>query len=265
MMRSRGELRLSFRKCEGHTRLDESYQSGCLRARTHPGGDGANVVLINTGGGLTGGDRLAQRFVWQADASATVAGQAAEKIYRSAGGPVRIDTRLEVAAGADAEWLPQETILFNQAWLDRRMEIELAPGARLLAFEAIIFGRAAMGETVSHGGFTDRWRVRRGGKLIYADAQHLSGPIDALMDRAAVGAGARAMALILCAWDGVGALLEAVRAVLRLAGGRAAASAWNGLLSVRLMARDGQTLKRDAAAVLAVLRGGAPLPRVWTC
>lgn len=246
--------------------MAESYQSGCLRARCHPGaGDGENAVLINVGGGLTGGDRLRQCITWEAGAHATVASQAAEKIYRSSGDAVCIDTRIQVAAGAHAEWLPQETIMFDRSRLDRTLEADLAPDSRFLAFEGVIFGRAAMGESILDGELSDRWRIRRDGRLIYADAQHLSGAISALMDRAAVGAGARAMALILCVWEGAATLLDRVRAVLDQTGGRAAASAWNGLLTVRLLAREGQTLKRDAAAVLAVLRGGAPLPRVWTC
>lgn len=245
----------------------EAYQSGCLRARSPAtfGADRAGAVLINTGGGVTGGDRLHQAIRWEPGAVATVATQAAEKVYRAAQGQVEIQTRLTVSKDADAEWLPQETILFDGARLDRRTEVELASGARFLGIEAVILGRTAMGETIRDGALRDSWRITRDGKLIYADVLRLEGRIDALMRRSAIGAGARAMAVAIMAVDGAAALLPAVREVMEDAKGRAAATVVNGLLVARFLSPDGQTLRRDLVAVLSGLRDGRPLPRVWTC
>ena len=244
-----------------------AFQSGCLRART-PSAIGASrleAVLINTGGGVTGGDRLDQAVRWEPGAVSTVATQAAEKVYRAAQGCVDIDTRLTVGAGADAEWLPQETILFDGARLDRRTVIDLAPGARFLGVEAVILGRTAMGESVTRGRLRDSWWIRRDGALIYADVLRLEGRIDALMQRPAIGAGARAMAVAILAVEGAPALLPVVRQIMEAAHGRAAATVVNGLLVARFLSPDGQTLRRDLSCVLAALRDGRPLPRVWTC
>ena len=86
---------------------------------------------------------------------------AAEKIYRSTGPDADMEVALAVRAGGQLAWLPQETILFDRARLSRRIEIDLAEGASLVMAEAVVFGRAAMGETMREGRFADRWRLRR--------------------------------------------------------------------------------------------------------
>ncbi|MEO6339081.1 MAG: urease accessory protein UreD [Caulobacteraceae bacterium] len=265
--RTRGELRLGFAVRAGGSRLIEGYQSGCLRARVVNTAEGAapSVVLINTGGGLAGGDRLRQRIRWGPGAVGEVSSQAAEKVYRSIRGDTEVTTRLEVGLGAVAEWLPQETILFDRARLTRRAEVDLDHGASFLGVEAVILGRAASGETVREAKLRDSWRIVREGRLIYADAQHLEGPVDRMMDRSAIGAGARAMAVVMMVSDRAGALLGVARDALSGAQGRAAASAWNGLLIARFLAPDGMTLRGDLIPLLVALRGGRPLPRVWTC
>ena len=265
--RTRGELRLGFAVRPDGSRLIESYQSGCLRARVvnTRSGEAPSVVLINTGGGLAGGDRLRQRIRWAPGSTGGVASQAAEKVYRSINGDTEVSTRLEVGLGATAEWLPQETILFDRAQLVRRAEVDLDRGASFLGVEAVILGRAASGEIVNAARLRDSWRIMREGRLIYADVQQLDGPVDRLMDRAAIGAGARAMAVVMMASDKAMALLDAAREALRGTQGRAAASAWNGLLIARFLAPDGMTLRGDLIPLLAALRGGRDLPRVWTC
>lgn len=265
--RTRGELRLGFAERHGASRLVEGYQSGCLRARVVNTSEGAapSVVLINTGGGLAGGDQLRQRVRWGPGAEGEVASQAAEKVYRSIRGDTEVVTRLEVGLDASAEWLPQETILFDRSRLSRRAEVDLDRGASFLGVEAVILGRTASGETVREARLRDSWRIVREGRLVYADVQHLEGPVDRLMDRAAIGAGARAMAVVMMASDKAAALLFAAREALGAARGRAAASAWNGLLVARFLAPDGLTLRNDLIPLLSVLRGGRPLPRVWSC
>jgi len=80
-----------------------------------------------------------------------------------------------------------------------------------------------------------------------------------------VGGRARAMAVIVHVANDAAALLEPVRGTLATAQGQAAASAWNGILAVRLIAPDGEILRRDIAAALEVMRKGRALPRVWRC
>lgn len=267
-MRSQGRLDVSFAAKGGLSFVRRSFQSGCLRMRQPrpEGGDiGPAAVLINTSGGLAEGDRLEQSITWESGSAATVTTQAAEKVYRALATGSVIDTRIDVAEGAHAEWLPQETIIFDQARLHREARIMLADGVSFLGLEAVIFGRAAMGERIRGGALSDRMRIFRNGRLIYADALEIAGDVDALMRKSAIADGARAMAVLVHASPEAAGLLSAVRNALGSARGRAAASSWNGLLAVRLLAPDGASLRHDIAAALAVLRGGRPLPRVWRC
>lgn len=264
-LRSEGVLDLSFRASAGRTSIDRSYQAGCLRMRRVADGENACAVLINTAGGVAEGDRLDQRVAWQEGAVATVTTQAAEKIYRALSAGCAISTRLTVERGAQAEWLPQETILFDRARLRRDAQIVLAEDVTFLGLEAVVLGRTAMGEKVTAGSLRDRMRIWRNGRLIYADALMLEGDIAALMDQAAIANGARAMAVIVHASDQAAALRDPLREVLENAAGLAAASCWNGLLAVRLLASQSEVLRRDIALALSVLRQGRPLPRVWNC
>ena len=267
-MRSQGVLNLSFRKRNNGTAADRTFQSGCLRVRL-PRREHADeapcAVLINTAGGIAEGDRLDQQVTWGEGTTATVTTQAAEKIYRALAAGSAISTRLTVSHGAKAEWLPQETILFDAARLRRDAQIVLEGDVTFLGLEAVVLGRTAMGETVRRGALRDRMRIWRNGRLIYADTLALDGDVAALMQRSAIGGGAKAMAVIVHASAGATALLRPVCEALQTAAGLTAASTWNGLLAVRLLAPDGETLRHDIALTLAALREGRPLPRVWRC
>jgi urease accessory protein len=266
-IRSHGALQLTFARRNNTTTLYEAHQSGCLRARVPrvARGDRLCVVTLNTAGGLTGGDSLHHDVRWEAGTRSTLTSQAAEKIYRAQDSPARVDTTIAVAAGATAEWLPQETILFNRARLRRRSSVHLATGARFLAVEAIVFGRAAMGETVTSGEISDGWRIFREGRLIFADMFALNDNIEEALHRKAIGAGANAAALLIYVEQDAGRLLADLRAALENARGRAAASAWNGILIARLIAPDSEILREDINLALGVLRAGLPTPRAWAC
>jgi len=265
--RSEGELGLAFKRRAESTVIDRLLQSGCLKARfPRPDSPGTlDTVLLNTAGGLTGGDRLQIKIRWAAGTRATVTSQAAEKIYRSAFDVTRISTELEIDAGAVGEWLPQETILFDRAAFDRDTRVKLAPDAVFTGLEAMVLGRTAMGESVTHGRFRDAWRIWRDGILIYADAVELRGPIAERLRRRAVTGGAVAFASLLHAGPDAETRLDAVRTALVDAAGLAAASAWNGVRAVLLIAATGATLRHDLLRVLAALRDGRTVPRMWQC
>ncbi|MFX7793007.1 urease accessory protein UreD, partial [Acinetobacter baumannii] len=82
------------------------------------------------------------------------------------GAAAQLNISLKVGAGAHLGWLPQETILFDRARVHRRCDIELDEAASLLLCEIVVFGRTAMGERMDQGEFVDRWRLRRGGRLV---------------------------------------------------------------------------------------------------
>jgi urease accessory protein len=190
--------------------------------------------------------------------------QSAEKIYRADAQPSDISVRLKLERGAHLAWLPQETLLFSGSCLQRRFEADLAAGASLDLVESVIFGRGAMGEQLTSGSFQDRWRIKRDGRLIYADHIALQGDIARALDRLAIGKGARAIATFLCIAPDAEARLDAARSALSLSSCECGASAWNGMLVARFAAIDPAMLRRSVIAFLENFRA-VPMPRVWQC
>jgi urease accessory protein len=260
LQRAVGVGRLRVRQDSG-SRLESLFQSGSAKIRFAACEDDAKeAVLINTAGGLTGGDRFSWNIDVAAGAHCRVVTQACEKVYRSTGDAACVEVQLKVAAGAQLEWLPQETILFEGSHLSRAFDICVEPGGRLLAVEAVILGRSAMGETDIHARLRDRWRVQWGERLIFADNLRIDDPT-VIAGRPALLKDAKAFASVLLVADDAEASLDAVRQALGEAGG---ASAFDGKLFCRILAKDGLSLRRTLVPVMTALRGGKPPPRLWT-
>jgi len=262
--RAIGKVLLSAQRLEGRTRPMRVAESGSMRIRLPRGsGEGLDAVIVNTAGGIACGDRFEVEIEAAEGASIAVATPAAEKVYRSDGPVSHVLTRLTVGPQARIEWLPQETILFDHARLSRRLDACMAENGSLSIFEAVVFGRATRSEIMSDGLFSDHWRIRRGGRLIYADTFRLAGPISHLLKKPTIANDARAVATFLYVGPDAEARLEAVRASLtNEGGGEAAASAWNGLLAVRFSDVTIERLRVAATRFLVEFRA-APLPRVW--
>jgi urease accessory protein len=259
--RATGRIELSVTARDGRTYRQKVHEAGSLRVRfPNVTSDALEAVTVNTGGGMTGGDRFTIDIDVGEGARLVAGTTAAEKIYRSTGPDTEMEVSLRVGGGAHLAWLPQETILFDQAQLSRRIDIDLAEGASLVMAEAVVFGRAAMGEALRAGFFADRWRVKRGGMLIYADAQRFDGAIADKLARRAVTGGGMAIATVLVA-PGGDAQLEAVRALDEQFVGEVGISAWNGIAVARLCAEDGARLRHGLIAMLAAL--GTNVPRLW--
>lgn len=265
--RSRGGAALRFAVARGATRLIDLHQAAPMRVLfpdPEPG-EPPLAALVNTAGGLAGGDSVTLDVTLDTGAHAVVSTPAAEKIYRSLGPETCIATRLDIAAGATLEWLPQETILFDGARLARRLDVEVAPDATLLLAEMLVFGRHARGETLREGSLADIWRISRGGSLLWADGLALGQGMRARLDDRFGFAGAEACATLLVVSD---APLAEVRDAAREAGA-AATQPRPGVLLLRWL--GGAGVVRDGVADgIRLLRsrvlGAAPvLPRLWTC
>jgi urease accessory protein len=264
--RTEGSVRVAFAQGGGRTALAGLYQAGAARVRFPKPvtGEEPEAVLLNTAGGLTGGDRIGIAVTLDAHCSATVTSAAAEKIYRSLEGDTKIRVQLDAGEKARLSWLPQPTLLFDRARLDRRTDVNLSGSSTFLAVETLIFGRAAMGEDVHRGAVRDAWRLRRDGRLVFADMLLADGSIADVLNRVATLDRARATALLLYAAPDAAARLDEVRALIEPAASTAGASAWNGLIVVRAAARDSRMLQKDLERLIASL-AGRPLPRVWRC
>ena len=258
--RSHGASRLGFRQAGAFTRLDRLTQSGSAKAFCHMTLSGPEVVFLNTSGGMTGGDQLHYGLDLGPGARVTATTQTAERAYRSASGAAEVSVDHRLGAGAHLDWLPQETIFFDQSALHRTTTVRLDPGASCLLLEAGILGRAAMGERVVALDLQDRREVWRGNVPVLVEPLRLSAA--ALSAGAGVLQGARAFASLALVRQGAEAALAAVRRILDEPGVTSGASALDGRVMVRLLAVDGWPMRRQILRLLDVLRE-APVPRVW--
>jgi urease accessory protein len=247
---------------DGVTRRGFLHESGSLRVRfPSPEGAGLSAVLVNTAGGIAGGDRFDIAISASEGTRLTLTTAAAEKVYRAPGAAAELNIGLKVASGAHLSWLPQETILFDAARIARSIDIDLQAGASLLLGEIAVFGRAAMGETMRRGSFVDRWRLRQGGRLVFAETVRLDGDIGNKLARPAIAKGGVAIATVLLV-PGDEALVARLRENSASFSGEVGLSAWNGFAMARFCAQDASKLRADVMAVVTAA-GGAQLPRLW--
>ncbi|SEL45700.1 urease accessory protein [Roseovarius azorensis] len=258
--RSTGAVHVSLLPGPSGAGLNRLHQAGSARAFVHPGRSGPEVVFLNTSGGLAEGDTLDYRLDLGTACRATATTQTAERAYRSTGSPARVTVLHRLAEGAHLDWLPQETILFDHSALHRETEIDLGKDASCLLLEAVVLGRAAMGETLNRLALDDRRMVRRTGTPVLFEPLRIH--TEALAAGPGILAGARAFATLTLVAQGAEDALGPVRAMLSEPDTSGGASGFDGKLIIRLMARDGWPLRRQILRLLSVLRPGPP-PQVW--
>jgi urease accessory protein len=260
--RARGAVSFDVHRIEGVTRRRHLHESGSLRVRfPSPEAEGLSAVFVNTAGGIAGGDRFDIEISAGEGSRLAVTTAAAEKVYRAAGPAARLNIALKAEASSHLAWLPQETILFDRARVERRIDIELAESASLLLCEIVVFGRAAMGERMLSGEFVDRWRLSRGGRLVFAENIRLDGDIGEKLARPAVANGGAAIGTALMV-PGDEALVERIREATTSFAGEVGISSWNGFAMARFCAQDAGKLRADMMAVIGRASGSA-LPRLW--
>ena len=260
--RADAEARASFARVGERTEPGRIFETGGLRWRFPRSSSPCEAAIVNTGGGVAGGDsyRLSLELGENAEVETTT--PSAEKIYRSDGQAACIATRLVVAPRARLFWLPQETLMFEGARLERRLDVDTAGEAVLVIAESFVFGRLAMGESRIDASIKDSWRIRRDGELVFADETRLN-HAGAALDRRAAGAGARALSTIVAAAPNIEARLPGLRAALEAAGDgvEAGASAFDGLIVARLLSASPNRLR--AALIASIVALGGRKPRLW--
>jgi urease accessory protein len=260
--RARAEARGSFARVGKRTEPERLFETGGLRWRFPRSSSPCEAAIVNTGGGVAGGDSYSVSLALGEGAEVEATTPSAERIYRSDGLAASIVTRLTLKPGARLFWLPQETLLFEGARLERRLEVETSGEAEFLIAETLVFGRLAMGETRIDASVRDSWRVRRDGQLVFADETRIDHAGETL-DRKAVGAGARALSTIVVSSPNIEARLPDLRAALETAGSglESGASAFDGLIVARLLAASFDQLRMGLVASIIALDGRKP--RLW--
>jgi urease accessory protein len=272
LQRAEGSGRIVLSYSDKGTRIVDVFQRAPIRImfpRT-AGGAVEEAVLINTAGGIAGGDRLETGVTALANSSIAVTSQAAEKVYRALNEPARITTRLRAYEVAKLAWLPQETIVFNRGRLCRETDIELSSTAELLALEWLVLGRTAHGEDMVGGHITDSWRVKKDDRLIWADSFRITDEIFAHLHRKALLSNCRAVGTLIYSGPDTDARLDFLRDVVRSLECQCAATSVGGLIIVRFAARTLYDLRVALQNFLEQFSrelGGGPfrVPKMWSC
>jgi urease accessory protein len=272
LQRADGCGRIVLTGSEKGTRVEEIFERSPIRILFPRTGSGAikEAVLINTSGGVAGGDQLECSVTALPGASLAVTSQAAEKVYRALRETATIVTRLKVRESAKLAWLPQETIIFNRARLRRTTEIEVVAGAELLALEWIVLGRAAHGEVVDRGQITDTWRVTENGRLIWADTFRISDETYPHLHRTALLSNSTAIATLIYFGHSLEVRLEFLRDIIPALGCTCGATLGGGLIVVRLTASDSSALRLALRSLFQQFGpelgcGPFQVPKMWSC
>lgn len=253
---------LTTKPVHGRSVIDQLRQAGSFKC-LFPRGNNLHLdaVLLNTAGGVTGGDQFRFSGAVAAETALTVTTQACERAYKAQPRQTgRIRNAVTVSAGGRLNWLPQETILFDGSALDRRLVVDLEPGASALLVEPLVLGRPAMGETLTDVNLRDRIEIRRDGRPIFLDAMAFTGDLRAHMARPNIANGAGAMALIVLVSPTAEAHLTPIRDLLPETAG--ASLIQSDLLAVRILASDSHSLRRSLLPLLRRLNNDT-LPRCW--
>jgi urease accessory protein len=267
LQRSHGAARLAFANRDNRNSIVERYASAPVRILT-PSVQGGipEAVLANTSGGIAGGDTSHIDILVAQNAQALVTGQAAEKIYRSIDMPASIRTVIKIEDGSTLEYLPQESILFDGAKLNRAVNISLGARSCLLLSEMFVLGRWAMNEDFTRGIFLDRWSIDVAGQPIWREGLRIEGGLSSLSSSLGF-ANARALATIFYAGANAAEVLGLARDVIGPMGG---ATIVRGMLVVRMLGNEAGMLKQQLGEIISIIRAAAlgrpaEVPRVWRC
>ncbi|MEP2889634.1 urease accessory protein UreD [Tateyamaria sp.] len=259
--RAVGVVRLSTKRLGTRTVLGGLYQQGAAKAVFPRANRGLTAVLLNTSGGVTGGDNFTNTAQAGEGTHLTLTTQACERAYRAQPGEIgRVSTNLHVQDDATLWWLPQETLVFDGCAFERRLSCDIEGSGRALIVEPLCVGRLAMGEDTVSGLMTDRIDITREGAPLVRDAWRMSGDITAYMQRAACAGGATAIVSLTYVGTDAEAHLAPVRALLPSTGGASLLAA--DVLVMRLLAPSGYALRKHLLPILDHLTS-SEMPLCW--
>lgn len=269
LQRNCGTARIGFKCLDGKTELSECFASAPLKwFFPRSSKDVKDAVVANVSGGIAGADQLEFKINSGEATNVSVTSQAAEKIYCALDTPARVRTKIRVGEHARFEWLPQETIVFDGARLDRSLEVEICPGAEALLAEIVVLGRTAHNEQFRSGHLLDRWSINSEGSPVWRDAFEIDK--SCAMGMAASMAGHSVIATLVYAGADAPKHLDALRGLASQVGGISGATSFRGILLARFLASEAGRFKAGFARMIGELRSRllgrtAQAPRVWYC
>lgn len=223
------------------------------------------VSILNPTGGLLGGDRLSIEVAVGRGAHACLTTPSATRISRTNGPVAEQNVRLAIGPGGCLEWLPDHTIPSAGSAFRQRIEVDLAPDARLILADGFAAGRVARGEAWRFARLESAISVREGSRWIIHDRFAL-GPDGPWASLGCAEGHPYFGSLVVVGPVNLAALARAITAALEEGGamGGAAPGPRGGLIA-RVLAPSAPALVTalDALAALArrELLGLPPLPR----
>ena len=143
-----GALRVRIAVQDGESRVAESY----ARAPYHylpiiqRAPDLPLLTIVNSSGGILGGDMLEARIDLDARAAVMLRQQAATKVYRSTVGPARSVCHFVLGEEAVLDYFPDEIIPFAGSEYAQTTRVDVARNAVMLLGEIVTAGRLARDE-----------------------------------------------------------------------------------------------------------------------
>jgi urease accessory protein len=265
-------LHLQFARAGNATRLARRSHSGPLRVQKalYPEGESVcHAIVIHPPGGVAGGDSLSIEVQLAAGAHALLSTPGAAKWYRANGKLSRQALRLSAGTGATIEWLPQESIFYNQAQVLLDQQVELAAGASFIGCDIACFGRRAAGESFTSGSVRQHMQIRLDGKLIWSEQGGVTGEGPLMASPLGLAGHSVCVTLVAVGKPADAALLAALRAIGPALELDIGVSQLKSLLVLRCLCDDSEVARKLVMAAWALLRphllGGraAQVPRIW--
>jgi urease accessory protein len=267
----KAELALVFRHLDRRTFVAERRHEGPLVVQKplYPEGPGVcHCVLVHAPGGIAGGDSLVLDLRLERDARTLITTPAATKWYKADGRLARQDSQVTVAPGGVLEWLPLESILFDEANAVIAATVALNGDAVFAGWEIACLGRRASGESFRKGALRQSLEVLRDGRPIWNDRLALEGGDRMLASPAGLGGHHVAGSMAVAAPGALPAqLLEASR-ILVPQSGEGRITALPEVVSARYLGGSAEHAKNYFESIRQVLRPWyaalhAHRPRLW--
>ncbi|MFN5513406.1 MAG: urease accessory protein UreD [Cyanobacteriota bacterium] len=269
----RGRLELDYQRRGGQTLLASAYAQAPFKIQKAFYPEGSRIchtAVLHTAGGMVGGDYLSQKIDLAAHCQALITTPSAAKVYGHQKRISQQEVEINLSSGSCLEFLPQETILYNQAQYRQSVRVNLADGAAFLGWEIYRLGRTARGETFRQGQWRSAVEVWSAGVPLWIDRQTLPGDEFSLAQINALGGQTLIGALYFFGAFDSQPFLDPIRQCWRELNpqGEGGVTELQGGLLCRYRGADLTEVKRWFWAVWALLRrrcwGLSPVfPRVW--
>ena len=140
-----------------------------------------HAYVVHPPGGVAGGDRLGIRVETGPGAHALLTTPAAGKFYRSPKATSTQSVAIDVGEDGACEWLPQETIFYDDARTRIETVVNLGDNGKYIGWDVACLGLEASGSPFENGEVRQMIEVRRNGEPLFIETARVRGGCDSLV------------------------------------------------------------------------------------